>query len=122
MPKSNAELFEDYVRMNYTKPDSAPSFEKAQLFMYRFKLLDVCWFDGEFPTSPTEIFDYCMNEDWPTPEALPENLEGIYTLNTKELRFLCSQLEKPTWTDFPYTKYFRWTYADILEDWNHWKL
>ena len=115
--QTNLDAFESFSRKILGNPGAVPPFEHARIAMYRGKILDLMWFDGEFPDSPDQEFIYSMNEDWPNPLLLPYSLSGIFGLNLSAMKFVCHRIKRPAWVDLPETFHNRWTYIEFMKMW-----
>ncbi len=68
-----------------------------RLDLYAYKILDICWFEGDLPTNPDALFALAINPNWPDHWQFPGSINGIAHLSEEELQFIAGRLKRPAW-------------------------
>ncbi len=71
--------------------------EELRLNLYAYKILDICWFEGELPPDPDTRFGFNINPAWPDEWEFPGSINGITHLSKEELQFITRRLKRPAW-------------------------
>lgn len=111
--KTYGQLFEEFVRTNVPKPDKPISLDEVRHAVYKLKVLDCMWFDGEAPTSPNQLFQFYMNEDWPNPFDHPDEIMALGKLTLPEMVHLSKRLKRPEWVR--HSRLAKLTFAEYME-------
>ena len=88
--------------------------QEIRMTFYRVIVMNMFWIDGDLPTNLDEKFEFAINPSWAT-SPKPKNSQGLRRLSEEMLIYLCSNLKRPAWVDYPNTLKANMSLNDVVQ-------
>jgi hypothetical protein len=110
-------ILEKLIRVLFLRLVGKPTMvQEIRMTFYRVIILNFFWIEGNLPRSLEQKFEFFANTSWEL-SPKPRNSMGLRYLSEEMLMYLCANLKRPAWVDYPKVLKIKMSLNDVVKQW-----